>query len=51
MFRGAWKHRRCLSPASGYYEWREFALTDQKMPFYVTRKGGLPLTFSGLWER
>lgn len=46
---------RCLIPASGYYEWRELALPDQKkpakMPFYVTGKDGVPLTFAGLWER
>jgi putative SOS response-associated peptidase YedK len=55
MFRGAWKSRRCLIPASGYFEWREMAVPDQKkpakMPFYVTRKDGVPLTFAGLWER
>src|SRR5262249_21193712 len=36
------------------YEWRELAVPDQKkptkMPFYVTRKDGVPLTFAGLWE-
>jgi putative SOS response-associated peptidase YedK len=55
MFRSAWKSRRCLIPASGYYEWRELAVPGQKkpakMPFYVTRQDGLPLTFAGLWER
>jgi len=55
MFRGAWKRRRCLIPASGYYEWREIAIPEQKkaakMPFYVTRKDGVPMTFAGLWER
>jgi putative SOS response-associated peptidase YedK len=55
MFRGAWKSRRCLIPASGYYEWRELAVSGQKkpakMPFYVSRKDGVPLTFAGLWER
>jgi putative SOS response-associated peptidase YedK len=55
MFRSAWKSRRCLVPASGYYEWREVALPDQKkplkQPFYVTRKDGAPFTFAGLWER
>jgi putative SOS response-associated peptidase YedK len=55
MFHSAWKSRRCLIPASGYFEWRELAVPDQmkpaKMPFYVTRKDGVPLTFAGLWER
>src|SRR5215813_15629611 len=55
MFRSAWKSRRCLIPASGYFEWREAAVPEQKkpakMPFYVTRKDGVPSTFAGLWER
>jgi putative SOS response-associated peptidase YedK len=55
MFRSAWKARRCLIPASGYFEWREPAVPDQekpaKMPFYVTRKDCVPFTFGGLWER
>jgi putative SOS response-associated peptidase YedK len=55
MFRGAWKHRRCLIAASGYYEWREAVVPDQKkkakMRFYVTRKDGVPFTFASLWER
>jgi putative SOS response-associated peptidase YedK len=44
MFRSALKSRRCLIPASGYYEWA-------KMPFYVARKDGVPFIFAGLWER
>jgi len=54
-FRGAWKSRRCLVPASGFYEWREIAVPGKakpaKMPFYISRKDGRPLTFAGLWER
>jgi putative SOS response-associated peptidase YedK len=55
VFRGAWKARRCLVPASGFYEWREIAVPGKtrplKMPFYISRKDGRPLTFAGLWER
>jgi len=54
-FRAAWKERRCLIPASGFYEWRAVDVPGQKnpakMPFYISRKDGLPLTFAGLWER
>jgi putative SOS response-associated peptidase YedK len=32
MFRGAWKSRRCLIPASGYYEWKEAGVPEQKKP-------------------
>ena len=56
LFRGAWKERRCLVPASGLYEWKEIpsSMTKSrplKQPFYITRKDGLPLTFAGLWEK
>jgi putative SOS response-associated peptidase YedK len=54
-FRAAWKARRCLIPASGFYEWRTAAVPGKpkpaKQPFYIARKDGLPLTFAGLWER
>jgi putative SOS response-associated peptidase YedK len=55
VFRGAWKARRCLVPASGFYEWREVEVPGKakpaKMPFYISRKDGVPLTFAGLWEK
>ncbi len=55
VFRSAWKSRRCLVPASGFYEWREAALPGRarpaKMPCYIARGDGQPLTFAGLWER
>jgi putative SOS response-associated peptidase YedK len=55
LFRGAWKSRRCLVPASGFYEWREVTAASgrrrTRMPFYVTRRDRRPLTFAGLWER
>jgi putative SOS response-associated peptidase YedK len=56
LFRGAWKERRCLVPASGFYEWKTFPSGETKsrsfkQPFYISRKDGLPLTFAGLWEK
>ena len=54
-FRSAWKERRCLIPANGYYEWLGITEPGQtksrKQPFYITRKDGVPFTFAGLWER
>ena len=42
-FCSAWKERRCLVPASGYYEWMEVPVERQtkprKQPFHVTRRG------------
>jgi putative SOS response-associated peptidase YedK len=54
-FRSAWRERRCLVPASGYYEWKAVPVAGRskprKQPFYIARKDGLPFTFAGLWER
>ena len=48
-FRNAWKARRCLVPASGYYEWREEA--GVKQPYYIHDGEAPVLMFAGLWER
>ncbi len=54
-FRSAWRERRCLVPASGYFEWKTVTIPGEakpvKQPFYITRKDGRPMTFAGLWER
>lgn len=49
MFREAFKQRRCIIPASGYYEWE--ARADGKQPWYFTARNGDPiLLIAGLWE-
>lgn len=47
-FRNAFKRRRCLIPASGYYEWQQ--LNGRKQPMYIHRADGDLLVFAGLWE-
>jgi putative SOS response-associated peptidase YedK len=48
-FRGAYKlNRRCLVPASGFYEWE--TRPDGKQPFYFTSPEGSLLAFAGLWD-
>jgi len=48
-FRTAFRRRRCLIPADGFYEWQ--ALTSkQKQPHYITLRSGQPFAFAGLWE-
>ncbi|MEX0716316.1 MAG: SOS response-associated peptidase [Planctomycetaceae bacterium] len=49
-FRSAFRKRRCLVPADGFYEWRKTS-TKTKQPFHVTLKCGSPFGFAGLWER
>lgn len=48
-FRTAFRRRRCLIPADGYYEWR--IVTGGKQPYYVTGANGQPFALAGLWER
>ena len=48
MFRDAFKGRRCLIPASGYYEWK--GTETGKQPYYFTASDGSPLTIAGLWD-
>ena len=47
-FRTALRHRRCIIPANGFYEWREVA--GKKHPIYVTLKNNGPMMFAGLWD-
>jgi putative SOS response-associated peptidase YedK len=48
-FRGAFKSRRCIIPASGFFEWEEQG--KLKLPHYIHARDGLPLSFAALWER
>jgi putative SOS response-associated peptidase YedK len=49
-FRQAFKRRRCLIPASGFYEWRTMPGSRVKQPYYITLQSGELMTFAGLWE-
>lgn len=49
MFRRAFERRRCLIPATGFYEW---AKTPQgKKPFHFSRQDGQLFAFAGIWEQ
>jgi putative SOS response-associated peptidase YedK len=47
-FRHAIRHRRCLVPASGFFEWRHEG--KGKIPLYVRLKNGSPMVFAAIWE-
>lgn len=49
-FRTAFKHRRCLIPADGFYEWQAVAGSKVKQPWFVVLRGCEPMAFAGLWE-
>lgn len=48
-FRDAYRTRRCLVPASGFYEWKSEA--GRKQPYYVHPSQGELFAFAGLWEQ
>lgn len=48
MFRSAFKSRRCIVPASGFYEWTGKA--GSKTPHHFSSPDSRPLAFAGLWE-
>ena len=48
-FRSAFRARRCLVVADGFYEWRKVAAA--KRPYFIGLAGGGPFGFAGLWER
>lgn len=50
MFRSAMKTRRCIVPASGFYEWQPIAGSKTKQPWYMTPEGSPLFAFAGLWE-
>lgn len=52
-FRDAFRHRRCLVPADGFYEWKAAPASGRgrggKRPYFVT-VGSKPFAMAGLWE-
>jgi putative SOS response-associated peptidase YedK len=48
-FRSAFRQRRCLILADGFYEWEK--LGGRKQPYYFRMRYGKPFAFAGLWER
>jgi putative SOS response-associated peptidase YedK len=48
-FGQAFKERRCIIPADGFYEWQR--TNGKKQPFFFQMKDESPFGFAGLWER
>jgi putative SOS response-associated peptidase YedK len=47
-FRSAFRRRRCIVMADGYYEWQ--ATNGKKQPYYIRLASDEPIGFAGLWE-
>jgi len=48
-YREAFRHKRCLIPATGFYEWHQQA--GQKIPYHIHVPEGELFAFAGLWDR
>jgi len=49
-FRDAFHKRRCIVPATGYYEWQMVTPGKPRVPWYFTPVGTPVFAFAGLWE-
>lgn len=48
-FRAACCDRRCLIPATAFYEWTKDE-TGKRLPWYIHRADGAPVVFAGIWQ-
>ncbi len=48
-FRKAFQERRCLVPATGFYEWQK--LGTAKQPFHIRQHNQPIFAFAGIWDR
>ena len=47
-FKSAARARRCIIPASGYYEWA--SASGVKLPWYYVRRDSDPMALAGIWQ-
>jgi len=47
-FRQSFRQRRCLIPASGFFEWK--TEDRRKQPYFISSRDGAPFSFAGIWE-
>lgn len=50
-FRSAFRQRRCLIPADGYYEWQTIPSSKTKQPWFIALGDREPMALAGLWEQ
>lgn len=48
-FRAACRERRCIIPATGFYEWTKDE-EGKRLPWYITRSDGALLAFAAVWQ-
>ncbi|RPI30883.1 MAG: SOS response-associated peptidase [Chloroflexota bacterium] len=50
-YRTAYRRKRCLVLADGFYEWKQDPIGKSKTPMYVRMETGEPFAFAGLWDQ
>ncbi|MXS84326.1 SOS response-associated peptidase [Nitrosomonas oligotropha] len=50
MFKSVYRKRRCIIPASGFYEWQLLKDGKYKQPNFITAVDECPTSFDGIWE-
>jgi putative SOS response-associated peptidase YedK len=50
-FRAAFRQRRCLIPADGFYEWQQVEGSRHSHPYFIGLQDKRPFAFAGLYER
>ena len=48
-YRSSFKHKRCLVPVDGFYEWK--LEKGKKQPYYIYATDDNPLALAGIWDR
>ena len=48
-FKSACRERRCLIPATGFYEWTKDE-DGKRLPWYIHAPDGQPIVFAGIWQ-
>jgi putative SOS response-associated peptidase YedK len=49
-YRYAFRNKRCIIPADGFFEWKKIPGHKTKQPYFIHRADGEPMAFAGLWE-
>ena len=49
-YKSAFRKKRCIIPADGFYEWTKVPGQKKKQPWFLHRADGEPLAFAGLWS-
>lgn len=50
-FKSSFAKRRCIVPATGFYEWKVVPGSKTKQPYFIHRPDGEPYAFGGLWAQ